>query len=160
MSFIQKTSQGKDDVSILLPSLSRQMYISEDPRPVDVKLTGEVIIPSSSVVLPPRDDAAEYDDSGDTYHFQDDSKYVMYDLSDTWNTSYSTAEPSLFAGLLIIILLVHGRITVTIVTHHSVVMVTHVTLHTAGCISLLISLSSCLHNLQYRVYLNCTRHNF
>jgi hypothetical protein len=77
--FIQKTSQGKDDVSSLLPSLSRQMYISEDPRPVNVKLTGEVIIPSSSVVLPPRDDAAEYDDSGDTYHFQDDSKYVMYD---------------------------------------------------------------------------------
>jgi len=79
LSFIQKTSQGKDDVSILLPSLSRQMYISEDPRPVNVKLTGEVIVPSSSVVLPPRDDAAEYDDSGDTYHFQDDSKYVMYD---------------------------------------------------------------------------------
>jgi len=76
---IQKTSQGRDDVSILLPSLSRQMYISEDPRSVNVKLTGEVIIPSSSVVLPPRDDAAEYDDSGDTYHFQDDSKYVMYD---------------------------------------------------------------------------------
>jgi dynactin-4 len=74
----QKTSQGKDDVNILLPSLSRQMYISEDPRPVNVKLTGEVIIPSSSVVLPPRDDAAEYDDSGDTYHFQDDSKVVVW----------------------------------------------------------------------------------
>jgi hypothetical protein len=77
--FIQKTSQGKDDVSILLPSLSRQMYISEDPRPVNVKLTGEVILPLSSVVLPPRDDAAEYDDSGDTFHFQDDTKYVKYD---------------------------------------------------------------------------------
>lgn len=74
----QKTSQGKDDVSILLPSLSRQMYISEDPRPVNVKLTGEVILPLSSVVLPPRDDAAEYDDSGDTFHFQDDTKVVVW----------------------------------------------------------------------------------
>lgn len=79
LMFIQKTSQGRDDVSILLPSLSRQMSISEDPRPVNVKLTGEVILPSSSVVLPPRDDAAEYDDSGDTYHFQDDPKYVCHD---------------------------------------------------------------------------------
>lgn len=79
MIFIQKTSQGRDDVSILLPSLSRQMYISEDPRPVNVKLTGEVILPSLPVVLPPRDDAAEYDDSGDTYHFQDDPKCVKYD---------------------------------------------------------------------------------
>jgi dynactin-4 len=77
--FIQKRSQGRDDVSILLPSLSRQMSISEDPRPVNVKLTGEVILPSSSIVLPPRDDAAEYDDSGDTYHFQDDPKYVYHD---------------------------------------------------------------------------------
>jgi dynactin-4 len=55
------------------------MYISEDPRPVNVKLTGEVILPSLPVVLPPRDDAAEYDDSGDTYHFQDDPKCVKYD---------------------------------------------------------------------------------
>jgi dynactin-4 len=77
--FTQKTSQGRDDVSNLLPSLSRQLSISEDPRPVNVKLTGEVILPSSSVLLPPRDDAAEYDDSGDTCHFQDNPKYVYDD---------------------------------------------------------------------------------
>jgi hypothetical protein len=41
-----------------------------------VKLTGEVILPSSPVILPPRDDAAEYDDAGDTSHFHDDPKYV------------------------------------------------------------------------------------
>jgi hypothetical protein len=76
--FIQKTSQGQDDVSILLPSLSRQLSICEDPHPVNAKLTGEVILPSSSVLLPPRDDAAEYDDSGDTCHFQDNPKYVCY----------------------------------------------------------------------------------
>lgn len=74
----EKKSQGRDDVSILLPSLSRQMSISEDPRPVNVKLTGEVILPCSSVVLPLRDDAAEYDDSGDTHHFQDDPKVVVW----------------------------------------------------------------------------------
>ena len=157
--FIQKTSQGRDDVSILLPSLSRQMYISEDPRPVDVKLTGEVIIPSSSVVLPPRDDAAEYDDSGDTYHFQDDSKYVMYD----WvivGTLLALQQNPPCPCLHIIILLIHGRITVTTITHHSVVMVRHARLYTAVCISLLVSLSSCLHVMRYRVYLECTCHNF
>jgi len=81
-------------------------------------------------------------------------------LSDSWNTSCTTAEPSLFAGLHIIILLVNGRITVTAITHHSVVMVRHARLYTAGCISLLVSLSSCLHILWYRVYLECTCHNF
>lgn len=74
----EKTSHSRDDVSILLPSLSRQMSISEDPRPVNIRLTGEVNLPSSAVVLPPRDDAAEYDDSGDIYHFQDDPKVVVW----------------------------------------------------------------------------------
>ena len=70
---LQRNSEDRD-VSILLPSLSRQMSVSEDPRPVDVKVTGAVNLPSCGVILPPRDDAAEYDDSGDTYHFQDDPK--------------------------------------------------------------------------------------
>ncbi|PSN52092.1 hypothetical protein C0J52_03897 [Blattella germanica] len=74
----EKNSQGRDDVSILLPSLSRQMSISEDPRTVNVKVTGNVNLPPSSIVLPPRDDAAEYDDSGDTFHFQDDPKIVVW----------------------------------------------------------------------------------
>jgi hypothetical protein len=62
------------------------MSISEDPRPVNVKLTGEVFLPSSSVVLPPRDDAAEYDDSGDTYNFQDDPKYAYKGVSKSFST--------------------------------------------------------------------------
>jgi hypothetical protein len=110
---IQKTSQGRDDVSILLPSLSRQMYISEDPRPVNVKLTGEVILPLSSVVLPPRDDAAEYDDSGDTYHFQDDPKYVVRVIC-----GKVPEIQSLFAGLHVAILRIHGRISVATIIGH------------------------------------------
>ncbi|KAJ9580168.1 hypothetical protein L9F63_004185, partial [Diploptera punctata] len=73
----EKNSQDRD-VSILLPSLSRQISVTEDPRSVDVNITGTVNLPTSAVILPPRDDAAEYDDSGDTYHFQDDPKVVIW----------------------------------------------------------------------------------
>jgi hypothetical protein len=66
------------------------LTISEDPRPVNVKLTGEVILPSSSVLLPPRDDAAEYDDSGDTCHFQDNPKYVYDDSVINKNISFAS----------------------------------------------------------------------
>ncbi|KAK9506247.1 hypothetical protein O3M35_008217 [Rhynocoris fuscipes] len=38
----------------------------------------KVELPSCSVILPPRDDAAEYDDSGDTHNFQDDPKIVVW----------------------------------------------------------------------------------
>lgn len=34
----------------------------------------KVVLPTCSVILPPRDDAAEYDDTGDTHNFQDDPK--------------------------------------------------------------------------------------
>lgn len=37
-------------------------------------MNADVIIPESSFILPPRDDAAEYDDSSDTCNIQDDTK--------------------------------------------------------------------------------------
>ncbi|KAJ8676679.1 hypothetical protein QAD02_012466 [Eretmocerus hayati] len=62
----------------LLPSAVRQMVISEDPRPITVIPSGDVILPSSAVILPPRDDAAEYDDPGDSHNFQEDPKVVVW----------------------------------------------------------------------------------
>ena len=44
------------------------------PREVTMEPGASVKIPSSSFVLPPRDDASEYDDSGDMYNFQDDQR--------------------------------------------------------------------------------------
>ncbi|GLG98099.1 Dynactin subunit 4 [Gryllus bimaculatus] len=69
---------NREDVLLLLPSICRQVSITEDPRPVNVALTGDISLPPVTLVLPPRDDAAEYDDSGDTHNFQDDPKIVVW----------------------------------------------------------------------------------
>lgn len=57
-----------------LLSLSRQPSITIKPRKITQEVNADIIIPESSFILPPRDDAAEYDDSGDTYNIQDDPK--------------------------------------------------------------------------------------
>lgn len=58
----------------MLPSAVRQIAVIEEPRPITIIPSGDVILPTSSLILPPRDDAAEYDDPGDTHSFQDDPK--------------------------------------------------------------------------------------
>nr|CAD7266176.1 unnamed protein product [Timema shepardi] len=73
-----KVTSLQDDISLVLPSLTRQLSIAEDSRPVKINLTGDLKLPTCSVVLPPRDDAAEYDDSGDIHNFQDDIKVVVW----------------------------------------------------------------------------------
>nr|CAD7203091.1 unnamed protein product [Timema douglasi] len=73
-----KVTSLQDDISLVLPSLTRQLSIAEDSRPVKMNLTGDLKLPTCSVVLPPRDDAAEYDDSGDIHNFQDDIKVVVW----------------------------------------------------------------------------------
>nr|CAD7446585.1 unnamed protein product [Timema bartmani] len=73
-----KMTSLRDDISLVLPSLTRQLSTAEDSRPVKMNLTGDLKLPTCSVVLPPRDDAAEYDDSGDTHNFQDDIKVVVW----------------------------------------------------------------------------------
>lgn len=35
-------------------------------------------LPTEPIVLPARDDAAEYDDSGDTHNFHDDANVVVW----------------------------------------------------------------------------------
>ncbi|XP_067008878.2 dynactin subunit 4 [Anabrus simplex] len=72
----RKQSERRDSDKDL--SLTRQLSTIEDPRPIRVDLTGDILLPSSGVLLPPRDDAAEYDDSGDTHNYQDDPKVVVW----------------------------------------------------------------------------------
>ncbi|XP_046487628.1 dynactin subunit 4 [Neodiprion pinetum] len=62
----------------LLPSLVRQITVTEDPKPLKLSPQAEIILPESILILPPRDDAAEYDDTGDTHNFQDDPKLVVW----------------------------------------------------------------------------------
>lgn len=57
-----------------LLSLSRPPSITVKPRSTSQEINAELIIPTSSFILPPRDDAAEYDDSSDTHNIQDDTK--------------------------------------------------------------------------------------
>lgn len=45
-----------------------------EPRPIRVELTGNPILPESSLILPGRDDAAEYDDNNENQNFNDDKK--------------------------------------------------------------------------------------
>ncbi|KAH0809413.1 hypothetical protein GEV33_013378 [Tenebrio molitor] len=64
--------------SSLLSLSSRQPSITIKPRDIVQEVNADVGIPSSKVILPPRDDAAEYDDSGDTHNIQDDPKLVVW----------------------------------------------------------------------------------
>ena len=52
----------------------RQISVTEDPKPIKVVPGAEIALPENCLILPPRDDAAEYDDTGDTHNFQDDPK--------------------------------------------------------------------------------------
>jgi len=61
-----------------LPSTVRQALVTEDPKPIKVVPNADLMLPHSSLILPPRDDAAEYDDTSDNHNFQDDPKYVEY----------------------------------------------------------------------------------
>ncbi|XP_018565105.1 dynactin subunit 4 [Anoplophora glabripennis] len=64
--------------SSLLSVSSRQPSLTIKSRMIDQEVNCDVEIPTSSFILPPRDDAAEYDDSGDTHNIQDDPKLVKW----------------------------------------------------------------------------------
>lgn len=67
------TSTSQPSSLLSLPS-HRQPSITIKPRKIEQNINCKVEIPTSSFILPPRDDAAEYDDSGDTHNIQDDTK--------------------------------------------------------------------------------------
>lgn len=52
------------------------MLIVEETKPIKISANAGLVLPHSPLILPPRDDTAEYDDTGDTYNLQDDPKYV------------------------------------------------------------------------------------
>ncbi|KAK0074791.1 hypothetical protein PV325_007800 [Microctonus aethiopoides] len=62
----------------LLPSAVRQIMVTEDPKPIKIIPSASIELPASPLILPARDDAAEYDDTVDTYNFQDDPKLVIW----------------------------------------------------------------------------------
>jgi dynactin-4 len=61
-----------------LPSTIRQAPVIEDPKSIKVTPNADILLPHSPLILPPRDDAAEYDDTNDNYNFQDDPKYIKH----------------------------------------------------------------------------------
>ncbi|XP_066600544.1 dynactin subunit 4 [Prorops nasuta] len=64
----------------LLPSAIRQATILEEPRKLNIFVGADLSLPTSSIILPPRDDTAEYDEFSDAtnYNFQDDRKLVVW----------------------------------------------------------------------------------
>lgn len=58
-----------------MPSV-RQAPETEDPKSIKVIPNADLILFKNPLILPPRDDAAEYDDTSDNHNFQDDPKYV------------------------------------------------------------------------------------
>lgn len=62
----------------LLPSVVRQLSVIEEPKDVKIIPNSIIDLPTSGLILPPRDDTAEYDDSGDIHSFQDDPKLVVW----------------------------------------------------------------------------------
>ncbi|KAL3277566.1 hypothetical protein HHI36_012909 [Cryptolaemus montrouzieri] len=59
-------------------NMSRSSARMVTPRPLDVSINCDVEIPSSTFILPPRDDAAEYDDFNEAHNIQDDKKLVIW----------------------------------------------------------------------------------
>lgn len=45
---------------------------------MDVEFTGYADLPDALVILPGRDDAAEYDDNSENQNFNDDPKFVLF----------------------------------------------------------------------------------
>ncbi|XP_045466308.1 dynactin subunit 4 isoform X2 [Harmonia axyridis] len=48
------------------------------PRPIDAEINCSVGFSSNTFILPPRDDAAEYDDYNETQNIQDDKKLIIW----------------------------------------------------------------------------------
>ncbi|KAK2582786.1 hypothetical protein KPH14_005050 [Odynerus spinipes] len=79
------TEKGEhDDVETVceavnsLSSVIRQVPIIEEVKIVKVVSNADLTLPHSSLILPARDDAAEYDDTADTHNYQDDPKLVVW----------------------------------------------------------------------------------
>ena len=74
----QESIQQESESPSLLPSIVRQVLIVEETKPIKISANADLVLPHSPLILPPRDDTAEYDDTGDTYNLQDDPKLVVW----------------------------------------------------------------------------------
>lgn len=73
-----KTTDQEPD-KMYMPSIDQKRpVLLENPRSVKIKLSGSVALPSGSINLLRRDDAAEYDDNNESGSFHDDPKAVIW----------------------------------------------------------------------------------
>lgn len=70
---------GPVSASSMHTPLARQSSITVEPRPIGNPMSAEIDVPGPDIpiVLPPKDDAAEYDDSAETHNFQDDPRFII-----------------------------------------------------------------------------------
>lgn len=61
-----------------LSTVGRQVSIIEEVKTVKVVANADLTLPHSSLILPAKDDTAEYDDTVDTHNYQDDPKLVVW----------------------------------------------------------------------------------
>ncbi|XP_066140454.1 dynactin subunit 4 [Euwallacea fornicatus] len=73
-----KASLTSPQPSSLLSHTPRQPSITLKARKIEETVNCEVAIPESPFILPPRDDAAEYDDSADIHNVEDDPNLVVW----------------------------------------------------------------------------------
>lgn len=94
------TSTPQGDAPASLSSLTKPVAVMEEPKPIDISLTCDVQLPASDVeiVLPPKDDAAEYDDSGETQQFHDDPKVVIHRRANKASLRFSIVPHTDMAG--------------------------------------------------------------
>ncbi|CAK9820857.1 Dynactin subunit 4 [Anthophora plagiata] len=74
----QEDGQQGSESPNLLPSIVRQVPVAVEERPIEITANADLILPHSPLILPRKDDAAEYDYSTDTHNFQDDPKLVIW----------------------------------------------------------------------------------
>lgn len=83
-----------------LSSLTKPAVVLEEPRPISIKVTGNVELPSpdAEITLPPKDDAAEYDYSGETHKSHNDPKWVMHRRANKAAVSFTVTPETGFTG--------------------------------------------------------------
>ncbi|KAK3922511.1 Dynactin subunit 4 [Frankliniella fusca] len=103
----QYHSEGSADTSVQqgeappsLSSLTKPVTVVEEQKPIDISLTGEVLLPAPDIeiILPPKDDAAEYDDSGETQQFHDDPKIVIHRRANKASLRFTVVPKTDFIG--------------------------------------------------------------
>lgn len=69
---------GGSQPSSLLSLAPRQPSIIVKPRKIPQSVNSSLVLPTSTFILPPRDDAAEYDESSDNPNVEDDKNLVVW----------------------------------------------------------------------------------